>query len=170
VSRTRAGDDGVGFVQTRSSRADCDSEVAMHGYRLAGAWLLVGLIVTGAGIQAGQVAIERRLDPAIGPPILDSYESIRDSQDWLNPYLSVCPQGVLLDVRSIRRIDETVSPEALRTVLLDLPLTAWPYGRIVALQDCSLGIPGDTEERKRRMLEVEKVLHTLGVDSSRWPG
>jgi hypothetical protein len=143
----------------------------MHGYRLTAALLIVGVVVAGAGIQARQTATERpRLDPAIGPPILERYESIRDAQDWLNPYLSVCPHGVLLDVRSVGRVDETVSPDTLRTVLLDLPVSAWPYGRIVALQDCSLGSPGDEDDRKRRMLEVESVLETLGLDTSRWPG
>ena len=142
----------------------------MHGYRLAAAWLIVGVIVTGAGTQAHQTAIEGRLAPAIGPPVLDRYESIRDSQDWLNPYLSVCPQGVVLDVRSVRRINETVSPDTLRKVLLDLPVTAWPYGLIIALQDCSVGSPGDTEDRKRLMLEVENVLNALGLDISHWPG
>ena len=145
--------------------------MAMRGYRLTAALLIVGVVVTGAGIQARQTLTERRrLDPAIGPPILKRYESIRVAQDWLNPYLVVCSHGVLLNVRSVRRVDETVPPDTLRTVLLDLPVTAWPYGRIVALQDCSVVGPGYAEDRKRRMLEVENILNTLGLDISHWPG
>lgn len=171
MCRTRVGDDSVGFVAAAVAWADGESKVAMHGYRLTAALLIVGVVVTGAGIQARQTVTERRrLDPAIGPPILKRYESIRDAQDWLNPYLVVCAQGVVLDVRSVRRVNETVSPDTLRTVLLDLPVTAWPYGRIVALQDCSLGIPGDTADRKRRMREVENALDALGLEISHWPG
>jgi hypothetical protein len=141
----------------------------MNLYRLAAAWLIVCVVVTGGGIQARQIASERRLNPAIGAPILNRYESIRGAQDWLNPYLTVCPQGVLLDVRSVKRVNDTVSPEMLREVLLDLPVKAWPYGRIVALQNCSLGSPGDTEDRKKRMLKVEDVLKTLGLAINHWP-
>jgi hypothetical protein len=141
----------------------------MNVYPLATAWLIVGVVVTGGGIQPRQIASERRLNSAIGAPILNRYESIRDAQDWLNPYLTVCPQGVLLDVRSVKRVNDTVSPETLREMLLDLPVKAWPYGRIVALQNCSLGSPGDTEDRNKRMLEVEDVLKTLGLAIDHWP-
>jgi hypothetical protein len=142
----------------------------MHLSELTAAVLIAGVVMTGSGMQSRQTVTERRLDPAIGPPMLDRYKSIRDSQDWRNPYLSVCPRGVLLDVRSISRVNATVPPDTLRQVLLDLPITAWPYGRIVALQDCSVGEPGDAEDRKRRMLEVENVLDELGVDINHWPG
>jgi hypothetical protein len=87
------------------------SMVPMNLYRLAAAWLIVCVVVTGGGIQARQIASERRLNPAIGAPILNRYESIRGAQDWLNPYLTVCPQGVLLDVRSVKRVNDTVSPK-----------------------------------------------------------
>jgi hypothetical protein len=142
----------------------------MHLSELTAAVLIAGVVMTGSGMQSRQTVTERRLDPAIGPPMLDRYESIRDSQDWLNAYLSVCPRGVLLDVRSISRVNERVPHDTLRQVLLDLPITAWPYGRIVALQDCSVGEPGDAEDRKRRMLEIENVLDKLGVDINHWPG
>lgn len=139
----------------------------MHGYRLAAAWLIVGVVLTEPVIHARQIGTERRLDPAIGPPIPERYKPIRDAEDWLNPYLSVCPQGVVLSVRSVGRVNDTVSPETLRKVLLDLPVKAWPYGRIVAVQDCSLGSPGDTADRKR---EVDNVLDTLGLARNHWPG
>jgi hypothetical protein len=152
-----------------SPRADCKPDVTMHGYRLVAALLIIGVVVTGSGIHARQIGNERRLDPANGPPTPNRYKSIRYPRDWLNPYLTVCPQGVAINVRSVGRVNDTVSSEKLRNVLLDLPVKAWPYGRIVALQDCSIGIPGDTEDRKTRMLEVEAVVDQLGLDINHWP-
>lgn len=141
----------------------------MSGARLTRAWSILG-VAAAIGIVACQGKAERGFDPAIGPPILEKYKSVRDARDWLNPYLSVCPQGVILSVRSINRVHDTVQIEALRSTLLDLPAIAWPYGRIVALQDCSIGVPGDTEDRKTQMRTVESVLKGLGLDISRWPG
>jgi hypothetical protein len=140
----------------------------MGKYRLALAWLILG-VVTAVGISADQASADRRLDPAIGPPIPEKYTSIRDARDWQNPYLSVCRQGVIVNVRSVKRLSDTAPIETLRTALLNLPVTAWPYGRIVALSDCSIGEPGDTDDRKRRMRDVEGVLKALGLEIDPWP-
>jgi hypothetical protein len=141
----------------------------MRGYRLALTWLILG-VVTAVGIRADQASADRQLDPAIGPPVPKKYASIRAARDWQNPYLSVCRQGVIMNVRSVKRLSDTVPIEMLRTALLNLPVTAWPYGRIVALQDCSIGIAGDTEDSKRRIRDVEAVLKALGLEIDRWPG
>ena len=140
----------------------------MDRVQLTMLWSTLGLTVV-IGIVACQTMVRRDLDPGIGPPIPEKYRSIRDAQDWLNPYLSVCPQGVILSVRSLNRVNDTVPIESLRAALLDLPVTAWPYGQIVALQDCSLGVPGDMEDSKTRMKKVESVLSALGIAMSRWP-
>jgi hypothetical protein len=41
----------------------------------------------------GPVAREGELGARIGPPMAERYQSIREGQDWLNPFLQVCPQG-----------------------------------------------------------------------------
>lgn len=140
----------------------------MSGSQLAATWSILAL-TSAVGVLPDQGRAERQLHPAIGRPIPQRYESIRDAQDWLNPYLSVCPQGVILSVRSVKRVRDTVRIDALRATLVDLPVLAWPYGRIVALQDCSIGVPGDAADRQKRMKEVEAVLNALGLDISRWP-
>ena len=115
------------------------------------------------------VLAARLLHPAIGPALPDRYTSVRAAQDWLNPYLAACPQGAVLSVRSLKRLNETVRIDALRATLVDLPLVAWPYGRVVALQDCSLGVEGDADGRTKRMENVEGVLKSLGLEVRRWP-
>lgn len=136
--------------------------------------LLLGAVacsapVKGRSAQQAPGTDDGQLDTRIGPPAVEKYEAIRDAKDWLNPYLSVCPQGVILSVRSVRREAQTVSIEELAQTLRELPTLGWPYGRIVALQDCSIGIPGDEEESRRRMLEVQAVLKTLKLEVSLWP-
>src|SRR5262249_30700723 len=94
------------------------------------------------------------LDPRIGPPVRGKYEGVQDAKDWLNPYLSICPQGVDLTVAAVGR-KSLVSVPALRAELVKLPLGAWPYGRIVAVQECSIGVPGDEQARRQRLAAVE---------------
>jgi hypothetical protein len=140
----------------------------VRGNRVVASCLVIGVVLSG-GLQADQSVGERRLNPAIGPPNTAKYKSITDAQDWLNPYVSVCRQDVVLTVRSVKQVTDIVSLEIFRKVLLDLPVTAWPYGRVVALQDCSLGSRGDVGDRKTWMLKVQEVLDTLGLETSRWP-
>jgi hypothetical protein len=57
---------------------------------------------------------------------------VRDSKEWKNPYLIVRKDGVaLLDVSNNEQ--RLVKPEDLPEILAQLPLTAWPYGRAVAV-------------------------------------
>ena len=140
----------------------------MSRIRLTAGWSTLGLAVL-LGCLACHVRAKQSLDPAIGPPVPAKYKAVRDAPDWLNPYLSVCPQGVVLSVRSVNQVYQTVQIAALRDSLLALPSSAWPYGRIVALQDCSIGVPGDAEERKARMQAVESILKGLKLNASRWP-
>jgi hypothetical protein len=117
----------------------------------------------------GHVAIEGELDVRIGRPIAEKYQAIRDGRDWLNPFLQVCPQGVIHSVRSVRSETQTLRIEDLRQNLRELSVESWPYGRIVALQNCSIGIRGDDEMQRQRMSTVQGVLRTLRLEISLWP-
>jgi len=120
-------------------------------------------------VQQAQSADDPQLDTRIGPPIPEKYKAIRDSQNWLNPFLSVCPQGVILNVRSLSHETQTVRIEELRKTLTSLPVQGWPYGRIVALSDCSIGVPGDEEGSRQRMRDVQAVFKALRLEVSLWP-
>ena len=118
-------------------------------------WLLpICLISPGGGS-------EHQLDPRIGPAVPAKFTGIRDAKDWLNPYLSVCPQGVVMRVRSITRERRTIPIADLGRTLLELPVDAWPYGRVVGLQPCGLGHPGDELQQAKRYLDVKAVLNSL---------
>jgi hypothetical protein len=122
-----------------------------------------------ACVTQQQSTVEWQLDRRIGPPFPERYSAIRDSQEWLNPYLKLCGQGVILSVRSISSEERELEIRDLRQTLLDLPVAGWPYGRVVALQDCSLLDLGDEDASRQRMLEVESVIKSLQLEASRWP-
>jgi hypothetical protein len=109
-----------------------------------------------------------QLDSRIGPAVPSRYSAIRDARNWLNPFLAVCAQGVDLTAVSVKH-KSLVSISDLRATLIKLPLDAWPYGRIVGLQECSIGTPGDEHASRERSAAVEAVLKALGLQVSRWP-
>ena len=125
-------------------------------------WMSILLLVV-AGC-ADPAAAKQELNARIGPPVPKMYENIQDGQDWLNPYLSVCSEGVELSVKSIRREPQTLKIQELREILRALPVGSWPYGRIIAIQECSIGFTP-----RQLMSDVQDVLRSLGLAVSHWP-
>lgn len=65
------------------------------------------------------------------------YGSIVDMRNWRNPYLLVRTDGVaLLDPANSEEV--LLKPDEVLGALARLPLSAWPYGRIVAVQENGL--------------------------------
>jgi hypothetical protein len=62
-------------------------------------------------------------------------------------------------------------------MLISLPITAWPYGRIIGLQHISIrnGFPNSEVWRndevliEKNNLEANKVLSSLGIKIKWWP-
>jgi hypothetical protein len=68
----------------------------------------------------------------IPPADPEKYRSVHDYKEWKNPYLFIRKDGVaLMDVGNNEQ--RLVKAEDLPEVLAQLPLTAWPYGRVVAV-------------------------------------
>ena len=69
-------------------------------------------------------------------PVADpaKYEQIQDMKKWRNPYLIVDTNGVeLFDTADSAEIH--LKPEELVPALGNLPASAWPYGRVVAVAE-----------------------------------
>lgn len=65
---------------------------------------------------------------------------------WRNPYLIVKVDGVgLLDVSNNEQ--QIVDPDKLSEALAKLPSSAWPYGRVVAIQE--IGAASSDEDKAR---------------------
>ncbi len=77
------------------------------------------------------------------------YVGMRDMKAWRNPYLIVRLDGVgLLDVSNNEQ--QIVDPDKLSAALAKLPGSAWPYGRIVAIQEISTTASEDDKAKLRK--------------------
>jgi hypothetical protein len=122
-----------------------------------------------AAFGGSLTAADHRLNAAIGPPNVTMYRSIRDSRDWRNPILIVPNDGVSIKAN---RLDTHVAIEDVKGFLISLPVSAWPYGRIVAQSDQGI-LPVPFDEYIRNMSRIRQrlavVLRDLHIHVELWP-
>jgi len=94
-------------------------------------------VVAGWPVQNDSVETGR-LNSRIGPANRQRYESIRDAKKWRNPILVIRADGIQVISKTLPSGERTVAPTDLRRTLIDLPVTAWPYGTVVAVQEIGL--------------------------------
>ena len=61
------------------------------------------------------------------------YPHVHQSRNWDNPYLVVRPDGIGLVTAIAAHEERILKPDEVLDVLAQLPPTAWPYGRVVAI-------------------------------------
>ncbi|WP_334269716.1 hypothetical protein [Edaphobacter sp. HDX4] len=122
----------------------------------------------------------------IPPPTKSRYMAVRSLTEWQNPYLTVqggmvtlhvliadantSPLGVggLLRPVNARRRNLDVRLNDLPTALNAIPENAWPYGRVVAVEEAH-EVPVNARPQIRRNVEmVFKTLGDLGVVAYEW--
>lgn len=111
-----------------------------------------------------------RLTVRIPPPDRARYKAVRDPRDWRNPYLLASATGFELTSASSPK-PRAVSLKDLRRELTDLPISDWPYGRVVVVQSPSI-VPGDAawiEAMRRNVDGALEILKSLGADDWGWP-
>jgi hypothetical protein len=82
--------------------------------------------------EAAKAASAEARIQKIPPADPEKYSDVHDYKQWKNPYLFIRKDGVaLLDVSNNEQL--LVKPEDLPEILAQLPLKAWPYGRVVAV-------------------------------------
>jgi hypothetical protein len=87
-------------------------------------------------------ALLRAVAPA-DPTKLPSFDS---TKHWSNPYLVIRPQTIGLLTDATANEEQLLKPEEVLNALAQLPQTAWPYGRAVAvLVDTK---PANSEQEK----------------------
>jgi hypothetical protein len=117
----------------------------------------------------------------IPPPSKNLYMAVHSLNDWDNPYLTIQPDmvtvhvlladanpsnfgagGVLRPVGA-RRQDLDVRVEDLPAALDAIPVTSWPYGRVIAVEEAH-NTPAAGEPQVRRNMEAAiQMLNDLGV-------
>ncbi len=70
---------------------------------------------------------------AISPADPAKFPSLQETKHWSNPYLVIRPQSVGLLTGVEANEEQIVNPEEVVKTLAQLPASAWPYGRAVAV-------------------------------------
>ncbi len=85
-----------------------------------------------------------------------------DVHAWKNPYLIVKPDSVaLLDVEN--REERLMKPAELAGALAQLPASAWPYGRVVAVAVASAQAPDEKVQLLKNRALVSGTLRELQI-------
>jgi hypothetical protein len=138
-----------------------------------------------AAARAQFDVIRQELD-TIPPPSKTRYLAIKSLTDWQNPFLTVQDHMLTLHVTvadanqsglgvggilrpvGARRQDLNIRTEDLPAALNAVPETAWPYGRVVALEEAH-DAPASARPQLRRNMEAAiKRLSDLGVVVYEW--
>ena len=133
---------------------------------------IILLILAASGSTAfmqGSAAKAGGLDPRIKPPAAQRYKAVRDARKWENPYLMVGPDSIVVRAKGLAGL-KIVPVEDLEQTLTELPVTAWPYGRVVAVQEN--GNRADQSDDKPiadNVAAARATLKKLGVTFDKWP-
>ena len=132
---------------------------------------VLGMAILWIGCHRSETTIQPvRSLVEIPAPIPERYVHVQDSAHWKNPYLTVLPDGIGIQCLATA-FTKKVPVGALHQTLLSLPPSAWPYGRVVALQ--AGGGPTRSEDPPRieqNRVQVEAILKAAGVTIEYWPG
>jgi len=122
----------------------------------------------------------------IPPPSKTRYMAVKSLTSWENPYVTVqggmltlhvlladantsgLGEGGLLRPVGARRQDLNIRISDLPTALNAIPQNAWPYGRVVAVEEAH-NIPTSARPQVRRNMETTmQMLNDLGVVVYEW--
>ena len=131
--------------------------------------LLLGASAVGATQSDPQTGT--RLNPKIPPPVEAQYRAISDAKDWRNPKVFVGADAITVESRSLADGRKATSATDLRDLLISLPVTDWPYGRVVGAQDPSIRSGSRSEDAAitRNHTTAEQVLRELDIRANWWP-
>lgn len=139
-----------------------------------------------AAQQHEQTDEARQQMELIPPPSKTRYMAIKSLTSWQNPYVTVqggmltlhvmladantseLGEGGLLRPAGARRRDLNIRVSDLPAALNAVPQDAWPYGRVVAVEEAH-NIPPSARPQVRRNMEVAmQMLSDLGVVVYEW--
>jgi hypothetical protein len=141
-----------------------------------------------AAREAQQQVISDALDQLnqIPPPAKTRYLAVHSLSGWENPYITVqatvltlhvlmpdqnpssLGQGGMLRPVAARRQDLTLRPGELPKALAAIPAEAWPYGRVIAVEEQRGAAPSEEPAIRRSVEATLKTLNDLGVVADEW--
>jgi hypothetical protein len=132
---------------------------------------------------------EQRTELAqIPDPQKSHYVNVQNEAAWANPFIEVEPDmlrvrilladanpsqatvGTFIRPVAARRRVVVIRPADLAEMLVAVPSTSWPYGRVVALAETREGNRKDVAAMRRTEEQTIKTLNDLGVIAEDWTG
>jgi hypothetical protein len=133
-------------------------------------------------------ASDRELLEQIPPPAKSRYMAIHTRDGWENPFLVVSNKTVSLRVMNPEPPHSSVVPgnllqpvnarknllelrlSDLPEALASLPQNAWPYGRVIAVEEDPSEVRANRIQIRRNVESTIQVLNNLGIVVYEWPG
>lgn len=138
--------------------------------------------------MAKQEATARVSLEEIPPPSKHLYVNVRSTDAWQNPFLTVhrdsltlrviFPQqtssaldaGTLLHPAAARRQELEIRMSDLPEALAAVPEFAWPYGRVVAIEESPNAARQDRPQVRRNVEQAIRIVNDLDVVVDEWTG
>lgn len=119
-------------------RADGRAVRFFAGARWMLSGLLVGVVLGLFATACSQQKPETAPDPAtrlraLPAADLSKLGALRESKHWSNPYVVIRPDRVGLLTGVAANEEQILKPDEVVKALAQLPASAWPYGRAVAI-------------------------------------
>ena len=129
---------------------------------------LTGTVAFPAQSESIQTA---RLNPRIDVAAPERYASVRDAKDWENPFLVIRRDGIEVIATQLPSGRKIVASSDLERTLIGLPVAAWPYGRVAAVQEIALRAAGGGDDKPiaDNLRAALTTLRRLDVAVNRWP-
>ena len=123
----------------------------------------------------------------IALPTKSRYVDVHEPGAWANPFISfdvqminlritlgdanpsALGQGGLLRPAAARRQELQIRQKDLVEALIALPESAWPYGRVVAIEESPLADKRQRPAIRRQIEAAIQQLNDLGVVVDEWP-
>ena len=113
-----------------------------------------------------------RLNSRIGATDPQRYKTVRDPKNWENPCLVIRRDGIEVIAKGLPSGRQIVATAELRRTLIELPVAAWPYGRVVAVQKFNARALDGSDEKPidDNLIIMVAFLKGLEVTIEKWPG
>jgi len=131
--------------------------------------------------ERAQLQDDREQLEQVPPPVKSKYMVIRSFESWQNPYLTVQANmlelhvtrgdanpsaigvGGMLRPEAARKVELNITLDKLGEAVSSVPGDAWPYGRVVAIEEAH-HVPANAEPVVRKNMEATLArLTELGV-------
>ncbi len=125
----------------------------------------------------------------IPPPSKERYLSVHSAEGWVNPFLTIHRDTVELRIifpqttgSPLDGGSSMLHPTAARKQVVDvrladlpdalaaIPAYAWPYGRVIAVQESTAAARQDRAQVRRTEESTLQILNDLGVVIDEWNG